>query len=273
MTSGYYYETDSFLHSLNPLSKVVATVPLLILSLLVSTPWPLLSFSVFFILTTLILGKIPLLHYLKILIPLFIFSFVFLLTYPIFVNADLVENTGIAFEIASHKVYWGAIIFGVIIALRMITIITSAFIFSFTTPFSAFVSALIQQWKLPYKIGYTIMAAYRFIPMIAFDLYIIRAAHKIRGVSDKGLFIGRFKQVKRYTIPLLSSAIRKAERTALAMDNRAFGAFKIRSYYYSQRFKAKDYIFILSIWSIGFLIVLVLIRFEVFGKLIILQMP
>jgi energy-coupling factor transport system permease protein len=268
----FYYFGDSFLHRLNPLSKILATAPLVMLALFATDPWTLAMFCTLFGLVTLLLGKIPLLHYSKIIIPLLIFSFIFVATYPFFVSVELVGDTTIVFEAGPITVYWGGIVFAIVIALRMCTIIMSALLFSLTTNFNSFVSALVQQWKVPYQIGYSVMAAYRFVPMLNFELTVIRAAHKIRGIPDRGGLKIKLEQTKRYAIPLLSTAIRKAERTALAMDSRAFGAFENRTYYRIYKFTRRDFLFISSIWLLGIAIVLILMYLGLFGQLLVFQM-
>ncbi|MCL0073684.1 energy-coupling factor transporter transmembrane protein EcfT [Dehalococcoidia bacterium] len=272
MMKSFYYFGDSFLHRLNPLSKIIATAPLVLLALFATDPWTLAIFCLLFGSVTLILGRIPLKHYFKIVIPLLIFCFFFVVTYPFFVSVERVAETAIAFEAGPVTVYWGGIIFAIVIALRMCTIIMSALLFSLTTGFNKFVGALVQQWKVPYRIGYSTMAAYRFVPMLNFELAVIRAAHKIRGISDRGGLKTKFEQTKRYAVPLLSTAIRKAERTALAMDSRAFGAFEDRTYYHIHRFTRRDFLFILTLWLTGIAVVVILRQLGLFGPLMMFQM-
>ncbi len=268
----FYYAQNSFLHRLNPISKMLSTIPLVLLVLFVTDPWTPLIFCLLFALVTVGLGKIPIIHYSKIMLPLIVFSLIFVITYPFLVSVERVTHTPIAFSIGAITVYWGGIVFAVVIALRMCAIIMSALLFSLTTNFSDFVGALVQQMKIPYKIGYTSMAAFRFIPLLNFELSVIRAAHKIRGVSDKSGPRAKFQQMKRYTIPLLSTAIRKAERTALAMDSRAFGAFDTRTYYRILKFKISDLIFIILFWFTGASIVILLFHYDLFGNLLVFQM-
>ncbi|NCC31446.1 MAG: hypothetical protein EOM24_05385 [Chloroflexia bacterium] len=89
--------------------------------------------------------------------------------------------------------------------------------------------ALVQQGRLPYKIGYGAMAAFRFVPMLQSELRVIQATHRVRGVAGGGGVRGAYTQARRYAVPLLATAIRQAERTALAMDGRAFGAYETRT--------------------------------------------
>nr|MDQ2697790.1 energy-coupling factor transporter transmembrane protein EcfT [Actinomycetota bacterium] len=51
-----------------------------------------------------------------------------------------------------------------------------------------------------------------------------------------------------YAVPLLASAIRHAERVALAMDARAFGAHPTRTERVISRWRARDSMFVLLFW-------------------------
>jgi energy-coupling factor transport system permease protein len=91
------------------------------------------------------------------------------------------------------------------------------------------VRASVQQLRVPYRVGYTALAAFRFVPRFGHELDVIRQAHRVRGAHGGR---GPFAAVARwwgYIVPLLAGAIRHAERVALAMDARAFGAHPDRT--------------------------------------------
>ena len=88
---------------------------------------------------------------------------------------------------------------------------------------------MVQQLRVPYRIGYTALAAFRFVPRFGHELEVIRQAHRVRGAHGGR---GPFSAMARwagYIVPLLAGAIRHAERVALAMDARAFGAYPDRT--------------------------------------------
>jgi energy-coupling factor transport system permease protein len=60
----------------------------------------------------------------------------------------------------------------------------------------------------------------------------------------------QYQRLLRTALPLLASAIRGAERKALAMDARAFGAFATRTYYRRLRFSFHDGLFVLAYWLV-----------------------
>ena len=120
---------------------------------------------------------------------------------------------------------------GVSLTIRMLAIVIYSIIFVMTTDPTDFVLSLIQQARFPFRLGYGILVAYRFLPLWRTELDIIRAAHRIRGAGERMTLRGRWEQLRRYAVPLLAGAIRKSERVAIAMDARAFGALPERTYY------------------------------------------
>jgi energy-coupling factor transport system permease protein len=117
----------------------------------------------------------------------------------------------------------------------MLAIVVVSIAFVATTSPTDLVLSLIQNARFPYRLGYGILVAYRFLPMWRTELETIRAAHRIRGVGR------RRGEMRRYAVPLLASAIRKAERVAMAMDSKAFGAARSRTYYRRLRVTAVDW--------------------------------
>ncbi|QBD74855.1 energy-coupling factor transporter transmembrane protein EcfT [Ktedonosporobacter rubrisoli] len=241
-----YYHTDSLLHRLNPLCKLLAIFPVLAFVAFTtdfSVPG---AFAILISLIVLILGHIPLTRFIRVAwMPLLLFAF-FTLVYPFFVRPELVKGSPILLSFGPLIYYQTALLHVAQIALRAYAIILLSLFFSLTTDISDFIRALVQQWKFPYKIGYGTMAAFRFVPMLQSEMQLIQAAHKIRGIADHGGL--RYARMRRYAIPLLSIALRRAERTALAMDSRAFGVLPRRTYYKRYSFSLQDYLFLACFW-------------------------
>ena len=253
-----YYGHDSLLSRLNPLSKIVATAPVILFLSLTADPVTPTVFMLLFGITTIIWGKIPVMRYLWQMAPLLLLVSGFLIFYPLAVNPVRVTETGIAYRLGPLVVYWDGIIFGVTTALRILSLIFGTMLFVMTTDPADFIRALVQQWRVPYRIGYSALAAYRFIPMLQSELAVIRAAHKVRGISDRSGFRAQIDRTRRYAIPLLATAIRKADRTALAKDSRAFGAYETRTYYRRFAFVLLDWIFIGAFLTVSLALVLFL---------------
>lgn len=266
-----YIAGDSFLHRLNPLSKALAALPVLTFVALTTDPWTPLAFILLTVWIVCALGRIPLRRLLRILAPPAALMIGFVLIYPLVVRRELVQHTPLLFSLGPIQVYQGGLRFGVATALRVFCLITLSLPFSLTTDASDFIRALVQQWKLPYRVGYSAMAAFRFVPMLQTELSVIQAAHRVRGISDKGGLRAQYDRLRRYAVPLLATAIRQAERTALAMDGRAFGAFETRTYFKRMTFAPRDAGFVLGFWLACALIVFTLAQIGLLGPLVLLQ--
>jgi energy-coupling factor transport system permease protein len=267
----FYYEADSLLHRLNPLSKALALMPALIFVALTTDPWTPVVFIGFIALMLLTIGKVPITNLARIAGPILLMMISFGLIYPFAARADLVSNSPMLFHLGPLTVYQAGVINGLIVILRTCALLSLSLLFTLTTDTSDFIRAMVQQWKLPYKLGYGALAAFRFLPMLQAEMQLIQAAHKVRGIADQGGIRVHYDRLRRYAIPLLATAIRRAERTALAMDGRAFGVFPTRSYYKQFRFTISDYLFIASFWLLNILIIVTLWRIGLLGPLSLLQ--
>ena len=59
----------------------------------------------------------------------------------------------------------------------------------------------------------------------------IRYAHQVRGVTESRNPLSRVWNMKRYVIPMMAGAVRKAIRISMAMETRAFGKYPDRTWY------------------------------------------
>ncbi len=266
-----YLQNDSFLHRLNPLAKVLATVPVLVFVALTTDPWTPLTVLAINAVLLIGLGRVSPLRLARLTAPLLVLMIGFVMVYPFVVRRELVGDTPLLWAWGPIELYAGGLRFGLATALRVLCLITLSFPFSLTTDSSDFIRALVQQWRFPYRLGYSAMAAFRFVPMLQTELAVIAGAHRVRGLSDGGGLRAQYERFKRYAIPLLATAIRQAERTALAMDGRAFGAFPTRTYYKRMRFSTGDVVFVLGSWGVYALAIAGLAAGGWLGPLVLLQ--
>lgn len=237
-----YIEANSFLHRLNPVLKLFITIITILLGATILDPIPLLIFMLIGLFMILVIARIPVKVYLKVMSFFILISIMYFIFYSIIYNPEappafqfgrVAKELAIPhmeYKIGFLKITSEGMYFGVAVALRILNTLTWAMMFIFTTHPKLFIISLIQYMKLSYKVGFAIFAGYRFMPLLNSELEYIRIAHAIRGYGEKTTLRGRFKEFMRYTIPLFASAVRKAQRTAIAMDSKAFGAFPKRTY-------------------------------------------
>jgi energy-coupling factor transport system permease protein len=236
-----WHEADSWLHRLNPLTKLALTVPVAVVVSLIFEPVTPLVMTAVAVLVTWRLGKVPLAGLLRGL------GFALLLGFGMFWTGVLyyAGQGSDAPSVVSGPLHISeaSLVYGLTMLSRTLAIFATSALFVLTTNPIDFVVALIQQGRLPARVGYAVFAAYRFVPLVQEELDNIRAAHQVRGAASGRGFVARVRQSIGYAIPLLAISVRRAERVALAMDSRGFGARPDRTYFRTTVFTRADVMF------------------------------
>jgi energy-coupling factor transport system permease protein len=234
-----FYETDSFLHRVNPLTKLAFTILVMVILTLVVDPITPLAITLVGLVTIVTLGGVPIGQTLKTLRPFLVVSFGLFWTTALFYagGGRRLADWGLLVLTDEGVAYGAAIMF------RILAIFAISLLFTLTTDPTAFLQALVQQARVSPRFGYGIIAAYRFVPLFDGQLASIQAAHRIRGVQSGGGPVAQYRRLVGHMVPLLAGAIRHAERVALAMDARGFGAVANRTYYRRSVFGWRDAVF------------------------------
>ncbi|MBN8205050.1 energy-coupling factor transporter transmembrane protein EcfT [Microbacterium esteraromaticum] len=239
-----------FLHHLNPLTKIAAVVPAMVLLAFtrdLDTPLAFIALSYLLLLTGARLSRgVVALLFLAVPAGVALLTFGF----SIWIDDTLVSDTPAVLRIGDWVLYEGALAIGLATALRLCAILALALIGGLTTNGPDLVRAAVQQLHVPYRVGYTALAAYRFVPRFGYELSVIRAAHRVRGAGGRWGGRGPIARLMRgwgYIVPLLASGIRHAERVALSMDARAFGAHPTRTERHLVPWRARDTVFLVAL--------------------------
>lgn len=114
----------------------------------------------------------------------------------------------------------------------------------------ALIRTLTTTFRMPYRLGAAGTAAIAFITRFHDDFVLLRTARALRGVGGRW---GRLAPVVRWTgsiLPLMILAIQHAERVALSMDSRAFGAHKRRTEMTDDPWRARDWSVVALTWAL-----------------------
>jgi energy-coupling factor transport system permease protein len=237
-----------FLYGLNPLSKLAGPIPAMVVLIFVrdlATPLAFLALAYAVILIgARLTARLALVLFVVVPVAIAVIG----LSFSLWVDAALVDATVPVLQVGEWALYSGALQLGYATALRLAAIAALALVGGVTTSGPDLVRASIQQLRVPYRIGYTAVAAFRFAPRFSHELEVIRAAHRVRGHhGGRGPF-SRIVRAGGYVVPLLAGAIRHAERVALAMDARAFGAYPTRTERHLIPFRRRDVVFVVLLW-------------------------
>jgi energy-coupling factor transport system permease protein len=134
-----------------------------------------------------------------------------------------------------------AVTAGLSVGLRLAVIALTTLLVFGPSDVTRLADSLVQQWRLPDRFAYGTLAALRMAPLMATDWTTIGAARRLRGISPRGP-IARLRDQGGRLLVLLVSAIRRAERTALAMDARGFDCGLRRSHFRELRTGWRDWL-------------------------------
>ncbi|WP_286315280.1 energy-coupling factor transporter transmembrane component T family protein [Romboutsia ilealis] len=140
------------------------------------------------------------------------------------------------------------------VILKYFATIPMALLFILTTDPSEFAASL-NKIGVSYKVAYTVSIALRYIPDVQRDYKDISFAQQARGIdlSSKEKLSKRIRNSAAILMPLIFSSLERIDKISLAMELRAFGNNKKRTWYNSRKFGKIDYI------SIAILIMIVAI--------------
>ena len=133
------------------------------------------------------------------------------------------------------------------VILKYFATIPMALLFILTTDPSEFAASL-NKIGVNYKAAYSISIALRYIPDIQKDYKDIAFAQQARGIdlSKKEKFFKRVKNAVSILMPLIFSSLERIDKISIAMELRAFGTKKKRTWYKKKDFTKSDYIVIVS---------------------------
>ncbi|MFX0099398.1 MAG: energy-coupling factor transporter transmembrane component T family protein [Candidatus Hodarchaeota archaeon] len=212
-----FKKKNTFLHSLDPRTKLFITIVYSILALAFTRIVHLLFFTVTLI-PLIISGKIVRKWLTSIK------GLTFILTFIIVLNSWL--NT---------------LDFAISMCIRIILLISSFSLFFMTVHPDDLALSLLAM-KVPYSFTFTLSLATRFMPTLALEAQNIIDAQRSRGLElERGSILKRVKNMVPIIIPLIINSIKRAFSIAEALESKAFGSFIKRTNYFEIKMRKRDY--------------------------------
>lgn len=239
---GRYIPTESIFHRMDPRLKILFCT-FAIASIFLLYRWTSLFVFSIVILSLLCLSKINPLMILKSLKAIWI---LLLLAFVL----HLFDSTGrILFEFGFLTITEEGIIRSFLTMTRLILLIwVSLFLTSTTSPLriadtlESILKAIRLKREYAHEIAMIMSIAIRFIPVIYHEANKIMMAQKSRGMRFDGHIIGKIKSFFPLIIPLLTSAFKRADELALAMDVRYYRGYEGRTKYFQMEFTKTDFV-------------------------------
>lgn len=240
---GQYIERDSFIHRLDPRTKMGMTILLLALIFVAHNFWGQILITLF-LLGAILLARLPIRFVLRNLRPL---AIIFVLTFLI----HLFWTPGrTLFQIGRIDITQEGLFKGLLITYRIMLLIVSASLLTLTTSPIRLTDGIekilgpLKRLKVPaHQIAMMMTIALRFIPILLMETEKIMKAQKARGADFESK--NPFKKAKSLScivIPLFISAFRKADNLALAMEARCYQPEKERTHMRELKLSRQDLI-------------------------------
>lgn len=240
-----YVPGNSFLHKLNPVTKLLAAFLYGIAAIICNNVVAEIGFIILMILisSTAGIAKRALLLT-KNLMVLGIIMFVIQLFFvrdgdPLLVVGSVVFLTT------------GGLKSALLLSLRVIAAMLPLMLLFAITQMNDLCNALVKRLHLPYRYAFIVTTAFRFVPIFATEFHDIQDAQKARGVDfDTKNIFRKLKLVAPLCVPLLVSSLKKVDVSAMSAEMRGFELRGYKSGYKQYPFGIRDLITILILIGI-----------------------
>lgn len=247
ITIGQFLPGNSFLHRLDPRSKLVALI------LFIGTVFILRTFFGYLFLGVVLLGllkssQLPLSYFFRGLRPVFYITLFTLIIHFFMTKGGLILLRIGPFSIESDGVY-----LGIFMALRIIFLVVCTSLLTLTTSPIALADGLEYLMRPLAKIGVPtheiammVTIALRFIPTLMEESEKIMKAQMARGADlESGNVFRRAKSLVPLLVPLFVSAFRRADDLAVAMEARCYRGGEGRTRLRELQAAPRDYVVVL----------------------------
>ena len=258
MILGRYIPGNSIIHRLDPRSKLVAMILLIIITFWANNP---ITNLILFIATGIfvILSEVPLSFFIKGLRSMF-----FLIAFTTLFQLFFISGGHVLFEMGFIKITSYGIEQAGIIFCRFVLIIFFSTLLTLTTMPLSLATAVesllgpLKRFKVPvHEIGLMLSMSLRFVPTLMDDTIRIMNAQKARGVDfGEGNVIQKVKAMIPILIPLFATSLKRADSLATAMEARGYQGGNGRSQYRQLNWMNKDSVALLLVCVLGLILFL-----------------
>ncbi|MBQ4517241.1 MAG: energy-coupling factor transporter transmembrane protein EcfT [Clostridia bacterium] len=247
ITLGQYFPIESPMHRMDPRSKIVLLIFMIVAIFIADNPITYALVTVFTLLIIL-LSKVPIMMYIKGLKPI-----LFVIIFTAVLNVFLTPGTKIDLWGYTTPMTWEGLILAGKMALRLILLIIASSALTYTTSPIILTDGIekllkpLSYLKVPtYELAMMMSIAIRFIPTLIEETEKITKAQQARGADfDSGSIFKRIKALAPMLVPLFVSAFRRADELAVAMESRCYQGGEHRTRLREIHFKGIDLIAVL----------------------------
>ena len=256
ITLGQYYPGNSFIHRLDPRTKILSTLLLIVAVFLANTAigYAALCAMVLFII---LVSCLPFMLVLKSVKPL-----LFIIVLTLVLHAVMGQGEHVLYQWKFIKVTEEGLQLGVQMAMRLILLLMISSILTFTTSpivLTDGIEALLRPFRVigvpAHELAMMMTIALRFIPTLMEETDRIIKAQMARGADfSGGNLLVRAKNMLPILVPLFISAFRRADDLAVAMEARCYRGGEGRTRMHQLAYRSGDVMaFVFAFAMIGLL--------------------
>jgi len=223
ITIGQHYPTESIIHKLDPRTKLIGSLFMIIALFLITPLWGyLVAFS--FLICVIVLSKVPIKFILKGLKPIMFFIII-----AVSINIFLTPGE-LIFPEFFLKITYEGLDRAIMTFFRFTFLIITSSMVTLTTSPMALTDGIerllepLKKIKFPaHELAMMMTIALRFIPTLIEEADKIMKAQMARGADfESGNIFIRAKNMIPLLVPLFISAFRRADELAMAMEARCY---------------------------------------------------
>lgn len=223
----YYIKRDSVLHALNPLTKIVLALSIILVSIFSPWYWTPHVLLLAVIIPLSFAGKVAR-EYFSTMVRLIIPTVGFIFVMQAFFQ-PVGEN--VIFKFLFLDVTRESILFAFRISTRIAVMISAFTLFLLTTHPSELMSDLTRR-GLPGQFAYVIISTLQILPQVQAKAQTIIAAQRSRGLDTESTFMKRAGSVVPLVGPLVFGSLAEVEERAIAIEARGFTSKKVKTSLY-----------------------------------------
>lgn len=262
---GQYYPASSFIHRLDPRIKLFAVLVFIVAVFLCDSFYAYAACYAFLLIVILV-SRVPILSVLKT-----VKAILFIIILTAIINVFFYKDGNVLWEWKFLRITDGGLIYAAKMALRIIFLVVSTSMLTFTSTPMALTDGMESLMKplaflrFPvHDVAVIMSTALRFIPTLMEEVNKIIMAQKARGAHfDTGGLFKRAKALLPVLIPLFVSTFRRADELAMALDARCYNATPHRTKMKPLRFSYRDLIAFIALAA--FMTLIVLLKLGFFG--------
>ena len=244
ITLGQFFPGDSFIHRLDPRTKLVMVV-VYIVALFVAVNWISHGVMLAFLTLCIAVSRIPLKNIVRGMKPM-----VVILLFTGILNVFLTQGETVWLQFWSVTITKEGVFRAIFMIARIMMLVTGTFLLTYTTSPIALTDGLesllspLKKLRLPvHELSMMMCIALRFIPTLIEETDKIMSAQKARGADfENGTLMEKARALVPILVPLFISAFRRADELATAMECRCYQGGEGRTKMKLLRYHREDFV-------------------------------